>query len=185
MSPCCSCLFSHSAWTIWWPRPLPPPQPAVAGRNGMCPNYNRGHRPASAGSSHFIGWKKKQLWSAQEGGKRPGREEGSWAGARQGQAGLLLPQSTGCGGWSWRKKIIIIPSTTTPGTLDKSACSLNSDPKLLPLHHIPVTFLPTTPPAKPHFLEALGLCWHFSEGLRLTSSALTIPGYTWVYHGPD
>ena len=61
---------------------------------------------------------------------------------------LLLPQSTG---WSWRKKIIIIPSTTTPGTLDKSACSLNSDPKLLPLHHIPsafllpITFLPVPP----------------------------------------
>ena len=54
----------------------------------MCLNYkNRGHRPASAGSSHFIGWKKKQLWSAQEGGKRPGREEGSWAGARHASSG--------------------------------------------------------------------------------------------------
>ena len=98
---------------------------------------------------------------------------------------LLLPQSTG---WSWRKKIIIIPSTTIPGTLDKSACSLNSDPKLLPLHHIPPPppcYLPTPcPPAKSHFLEALGLCRHFSEGPRLTSFALTIPGYTWVYHGP-
>ena len=58
----------------------------------MCLNYkNRGHRPASAGSSHFIGWKKKQLWSAQEGGKRPGREEGSWAAARQGQADTAAP----------------------------------------------------------------------------------------------
>lgn len=150
----------------------------------MCPNNkNRGHRPASAGSSHFIGWKKKQLWSAQEGGKRPGRRAAGLEPDRARQT-LLLPQSTGCGGWSWRKKIIIIPSTTIPGTLDKSACSLNSDPKLLPFHHI-ARYLPIPcPPAKPHFLEALGPCRHFSRGPRLTSSALTFPGYTWVYHGP-
>lgn len=102
---------------------------------------------------------------------------------------LLLPQSTG---WSWRKKIIIIPSTTTPGTLDKSACSLNSDPKLLPLHHIPsafllpITFLPV-PPATPQQSLTFSRPWGSAgiflkvlDSLLLLRPSQETPGYTMV-----
>lgn len=152
--------------------PLPPPhldpESGEAGANGK----NGGHGPTSAGNGHFIGWQKKKLWSVQERVQRPGRGQGSWVGARQGQAETSAIRILR--GW-WQE----LEREDHNKTMDDNIRNNRQE-------YLQLKFWtnPLPPTARPHLLEALGLCLYFSAGPRLISSASDRPqdtlGYTMV-----
>lgn len=160
---------------------MPTPPPRVVGR--MSQNNNRGHSPIGAGSGHFIGWKRSSC--GRLGGEHRGQEgrRAAWLEPDRARQTLPLPQSSG---W-WLE----VEEENHNNTVNNSIHDTGQE-------CLQLKFWAKAPPTPPHpplapyprpqesltVLRPWGSACTFRKVLDSSLLLLTIPGHTWVYHGP-